>query len=828
MSFYEKDICEECGAFATCKTPKIGVLGKGGKRILIVGEAPTKKEDDLSDPLCNTASLYLKDALELVDVDLENDCWFVHATQCKPNSGGPSTTMINHCRQVLHKEIKKLKPRVVITLGQDALKVLIGDKTSGRANFTPFSKWVGWVIPDQDLETFVCPLNSPRYVLSEYKNPVIERKFVEGLDNAVKDRSFYKTNYQSEVFVTLDEQEAIKWMGNLLKKDTLAFDYETTGLKPQRAEQRILCVSFSDGLYAWSFPIFDTVEFHTALMRVLKSKRIRKVCANMYFEYIWTKQKLNYEINNMYFDTVLAAHVLDNRDGITGLKFQSYVRTGILGYDDSVDHYMKKTKEGEDKKSNNRLNCLDVAPIDELCTYCAMDSLLTMKIYEAQIIELKELDVERGYRLLHDSTLALADIHFNGLKIDEAVLDKNIATLDSMIGDLSYEIMADPVLAKWDGEEQFNYNSTKQMAHFLFDILGYTPTKFTTAGAPSTDKESLEAIPEEFVQKYLKMKKLEKLKTTYLLGTKREVVDGYIHPFIGLNAVKSYRASSQSPNYQNLPSHDKFAREMVLSPIVPRNDFIVAVDMTSWEVGVAYTAHKDPQMLEFLLDPKLDMHKRVGTYLFLCEESEVTKDMRQISKQAVFSLQYGAGVRTIAERTWKKDFTKEMKSFLSKRGIRNYKKYYDHVSAVVDKYWNELFSEYGKWCKANWDTYLTQGYLQSPLGLRYTTIMSYTNALNYASQGTAANLTLFSLTQINKYIKENKLKSKCILTIHDSIEWDVAENEYPELREVIKYWMGQGLKDTFPWLICPVRSEAEFSYNNYASVEHTEQLADVI
>lgn len=825
----EVNVCEKCDLYGSCKYGEFPVAGKGEQKILIVAEYPTKKEDDLGEMFYGQTYNYLRDALKMFKVNLEEDCWYVHGVRCKPpkkkGKAKIPANAYNNCRKKLLDTVAELKPKKIITLGQEALKVLIGHRTSGRANFTPFSKWVGWEIPDQELGTYVCPLNSPLHILRNYDHPVIERKFLEGLQEAVRIKSFYKTNYGNDVTVILEEEQAIKCLGDLLKKDILAFDYETTGLKPQRVGHKILCVSFSDGLHSWAFPIFDAVPFHRALMKVLKSKRIKKIAHNAVYEQYWTKQLLNYEVNNLFFDTALAAHVLDNRKGVPGLKMQTYLNFGILGYDNITEKFMNGCPEGEDKKSSNRFNLLEEMDLEDLCRYNAEDSLYTYKLYDIQVGKLQQLGVREGLDLLHESNMALTDVSFNGIKVNEKRLEENIRTLEDKIEELHQEIINDERLELWDGDESFNYNSSTQLAHMLFDILGYKPSSVTDKGQPSTDKEALEAIPERFVQKILERKQLDKLKTTYLLGTKREIVDGRIHPGFNMLGVSSFRCSSQNPNYQNLPAHDKFAREMVLSPIEPTNDFIVAIDEKSLEVMIGACYHKDPKMLEFLeLGDKADMHRTVSSKVFMVDEDRVTGDQRRVGKTINFASAYGSSAYNLAKTSWEKLFTKEMRAHMRSKGIKNFNQYKTHIDNVMRWYWEELFSEYGRWREVNWNKYLETGYTELKIGLKCTDFMRYTQANNFLIQGSAAQLVMFALSKVNDYIKKNKMKSKIMLYIHDSIELDVKEEEWPKLKEQVHYWMTKGIKDHFPWVIAPLGIELEYSFNNFSVVDKKEKL----
>jgi len=837
--FYEQEKvnhCEDCMLCDKTKSGEFPIIGLGEKRILIVGEHPTKKEDDLHEALITKPAEYLRDILQLVGIDLEKDCWYVNAIRCKPPmiKGKPSVpaTAFTHCRKKLHETIEELKPRNIITLGQDALKTLIGHKTSGRANFTPFSKWVGWEIPDQEFKAYIHPLNSPLYILRNYDHPVIERKFIQGLEKVKWDKSFFVSNYESDVFVILDEKEAIDCMTDLMSRDALAFDYETNSLKSAREESRILTVSFSDGMFSWAFPIFDTVPFHRALMRILRNKRIRKVCHNMKFEQNWTRAKLNYTIGNPFYDTMIAEHILDNRKGITGLKWLVYKNLGVIGYDNEVDQYMNSCKDGEDKKSGNRLNRLDEVDLHKLCYYNALDSLYTFKIYMIQDASFQsDYKSYEAFRLFMDITNAFADMEFNGIRINEDVVQRNIRKLKIRMNKLHEAIMNDPAIKLWDKDEPFNYNSSQQLAHMLFDILGHKPQKFTDKGLPSTDKESLEGINEAFVEYMLERKRLDKIKTTYLLGIQRETVNGRIHPGFSTHNVSSGRFSSQNPNFQNLAHHDKLAREMVLSCIEPTyketGGFICAVDMKSLETMIAAAYTGDPRLLEFINDPSSDMHRHVSARVFMVDESEVTKDMRQCGKTINFASAYGSGAYNLAITSWEKLMTPDMKALLRSKGIRNFNQFYAHMkNDVMEWYYGDLFKVYGKYKEDTWNNYLRDGYIRTKMGLKLVDPMRSTQTGNFPIQGTSAELVGWSLYNINKFISDNKLRSRICMYVHDSIEYDIfSEHEFKILKPVIHFFMTRGIVERFPWVNVPLAVEAEYSYDNFSKVDSVEKMS---
>ncbi len=106
-----------------------------------------------------------------------------------------------------------------------------------------------------------------------------------------------------------------------------AFDYETTGLKPHARGHRIKCasVAFSpDVVYAFMMP--GKKKDREPLIRFLRNRHIKKIASNIKFEEQWSNVRLGTEVKGWHWDTMLNAHVFDNRPGhITSIKFQAYV-----------------------------------------------------------------------------------------------------------------------------------------------------------------------------------------------------------------------------------------------------------------------------------------------------------------------------------------------------------------------------------------------------------------------------------------------------------------------------------------------------------------------
>jgi DNA polymerase I-like protein with 3'-5' exonuclease and polymerase domains len=157
----------------------------------------------------------------------------------------------------------------------------------------------------------------------------------------------------------------------------VAFDYETTGIKPHRKGHRIVCCSLCwDDSASYAFMLQG--EAIPALKKLLKSST-KKVAANMQYEDTWSRTLLGVQVNNWFFDTMLASHLIENRKGVCSLKFQAYANFGMGCYTDAVG-----LLKGE-RNDPNSLNGIDRIPEDSLLLYCGLDSLFEFKLAKKQL-----------------------------------------------------------------------------------------------------------------------------------------------------------------------------------------------------------------------------------------------------------------------------------------------------------------------------------------------------------------------------------------------------------------------------------------------------------
>lgn len=388
--------CARCKLSKTCLSPKIKPSGKGKKEILIIAEAPTEHDDDRGANFTGDCGTVLRRELKDHGIDLDNDCTLTTAVICRPPKGrGANKLEVASCRPNIMAAMEEHKPHLVILLGSLAVESLIGSRWNKDNKFN-IHKWRGFTIPDQKFKAWICPILDPKYVLRQRKQN--KTKFLAPAEFLFKqDIKAAVDLLDVEVPDYGDPAEHVKILSPDMAKDVLqkllddvnerrvSFDYETTGLKPHDPKHYIVSASicFEDNrAYAFSMDTGDD-ELEDLWCDFLTAEHILKAGANIKFEEMWGRTIYDVETTPWDFDVVLGAHVIDNRSGITGLKFQTYVQLGFSEYGDEMEPYLSA-------KGSNALNRAAKAPRKKLLLYNGMDSWFTHILAQQQIGEIYE------------------------------------------------------------------------------------------------------------------------------------------------------------------------------------------------------------------------------------------------------------------------------------------------------------------------------------------------------------------------------------------------------------------------------------------------------
>lgn len=376
--------CGACGLLDKCQSPKMSVDGRGEKKVLIVGEAPGRQEDEQGKPFVGDAGQCLSEVLGECDVDLRTDCYIYNALSCRPpNNAKPTIKQIDACRPRVFDIIESLKPDVIITLGGVALRSIMARWVRTEENFS-VNKWQGFQIPLQPLNCWICPNWHPSYIIRNPKDVVLKLLFKKNFQAAfdLEGKPWTKVpSYKDQVEVVYKPDLVAKALRKFQRnKMPVAFDYETNMLKPDRKQAQIVCCAVSDGELTISYPWMQ--EAIAATGELLQDPGVPKYGWNTAFEGRWTKKKLGHWVAGWTWDGMENTHLIDNRKGITSVKFQAMTNLGLPPWNEHIEPYLKA-------RGGNTENRIKQVNLDDLLTYCGVDALVEFLIARKQMDYLK-------------------------------------------------------------------------------------------------------------------------------------------------------------------------------------------------------------------------------------------------------------------------------------------------------------------------------------------------------------------------------------------------------------------------------------------------------
>ena len=376
--------CASCGLYKTVKSPKMKPFGNMKKGILNIGEAPGGTEDEKGKQWQGKMGKVLENMYGNLGIDLFEDCLNINAVNCRPmdksgNNRAPTPEEIGCCRKMVIETIRTAKPNLIVLLGSAAVESIIGSRW--KKDLGGIGKWHGWRIPDREFNAWICPVYHPSFV-QRAEEGATKTIWKTDLKTAL---SYYWTelpsvvNERTCVVLTSD----LKFLEN--PPNLVAIDYETTGLKPHSEGHQIVCAAIAvSETVAYSFLLPDE-QARKPLIKLLANPRIKKMAHNIKFEEAWSVARLGQSVKNWHWDSMQAAHLLDNRPDITGLKFQTYVNFGEPDYDSEVEPYIKtKNKDGNAK---NRIMELVATAKGRarLLEYCGLDALFEYRLAKRQM-----------------------------------------------------------------------------------------------------------------------------------------------------------------------------------------------------------------------------------------------------------------------------------------------------------------------------------------------------------------------------------------------------------------------------------------------------------
>ncbi|NLX62380.1 MAG: DNA polymerase I [Tissierellia bacterium] len=537
--------------------------------------------------------------------------------------------------------------------------------------------------------------------------------------------------------------------------------------------------------YYIDFSINNMDKFIDTFKKFFESSEVKKYGHAIKMD-VYALLTLGVDIQNIAFDTMIGQYLINpsqasysiNELGMEYLNYSGIDTEGLLG-------------KGKKKKSFKDIS------IDKRAEYITAYLNIVYKVIDPIMDLLKKQNmVKLYYDIELPLTQVLADMEFNGFKVDLDVLYRLKEDYEKEISKLTEEIY------QLAGVE-FNINSTKQLGEILFDKLNLPVIKRTKTGY-STDVEVLEKLKgqHEIVDKLLRYRQIVKLMSTYIGGL-INVVDkdtNKIHSTFNQTVTNTGRISSTEPNLQNIPIKTEEGREIRKAFIAEEGYVLVDADYSQIELRVLAHISQDPKLKEAFYNEE-DIHTKTASEVFKVSKEDVTPLLRSRAKAVNFGIIYG-----ISDYGLSKDLNisrQEAKEYIDNY-LDNYKMVKKYMEDIVKKGKEEGFVE----------TILNRRRYIPELKSRNFNIRSFGErvAMNTPIQGSAADIIKVAMVKVYKELKKRNLKSKLILQVHDELVVQAHKDEVDLVTNMVKDIMENCVK-----LDIPLKVDIKVGENWYGS-----------
>lgn len=575
-----------------------------------------------------------------------------------------------------------------------------------------------------------------------------------------------KTNYETHKTVPHEyklidnEEEMDRLCDFFMTKEFVSIDTETTSTDAIRAE--LVGLSFSvEENKAFYVPLPANREEALKYVRIFKplyeNDKILKIGQNI---------KYDYEVLNNYgvtlqgemFDTMIAHYLIQpelhhNMD---------YMAETLLGY--RTIHI----EELIGPKGKKQKNMRDLSPTD-ICEYAAEDADITLRLKHLLEPRLKELGLEELFWNIEMPLVrVLADMELNGVCLDTEALQETSRIFTDRMKQYEQEIYK-------EAGETFNIGSPKQVGDILFGKLQIMDKpKKTKTGQYVTSEEVLQSLEAKHpvVRNILNYRGMKKLLSTYIDALPKLINPrtGHIHTSFNQAQTATGRLSSSDPNLQNIPVRTDDGKEIRKCFIPEDGCLFFSADYSQIELRIMAHLSGDENMMEAFREGH-DIHRATAAKIWHEDIDKVTDAQRKKAKQANFGIIYGITTYGLAQRM----------------GIPN-----SEARELIQDYFH-TFPKVKAYMEQAKETARAKGYAETlfhrrrylpDINSRNATVRGFAerNAINAPIQGTEADIIKVAMVRIWKRFKEEGIRSKMILQVHDELNFSV----YPEEREQVE------------------------------------------
>ena len=386
----------------------------------------------------------------------------------------------------------------------------------------------------------------------------------------------------------------------------------------------------------------------------------------------------------------------------------------------------------------------------------------------------------------------LANMEINGISVKADVIDKLKNELNEKIVLLENKIHEEAGM-------DFNIGSHKQMGDVLYNKLMLPKGK--GKNAMSTSHEVLIKLRHlnPIIDDILDYRALTKLVSTYLETFNSYVMeDGKIHTIYKQTGTRTGRLSSVEPNLQNIPVRSEEGKQIRKAFIPSENSYLLSSDYSQIELRVLAHISNSRSLKNAFINGE-DIHTHVASDIFDVPENEVTKNMRRTAKAVIFGIVYGISGYGLGENL---DISpNEAKKYIEKY-LTLYPEVNEYMTEIVKKAKETSSVRTLLNRKRTIDELNNTNYMIRQMGERI--------ALNTPIQGTAADILKLAMIRIDEKLKEDNLKTKMLLQVHDELIFDVPDDELNIVIDIVREIMENVYK-----LSVPLKVEIDYGRDWY-------------
>ena len=464
-----------------------------------------------------------------------------------------------------------------------------------------------------------------------------------------------------------------------------------------------------------------------------------------------------------YFDVAVAHYLVQPEMSHDVARLAST----MLGYDTIAwESLIKSEGTSRTKRTINEI------PVEQLCDYACEQADMALRLKPLLLERIQELGMSELLRYVEFPLIeVLADMEMTGVRLNEAVLNDYKSVLEARVQALEKEIYE-------IAGTQFNISSPAQVGEILFDRLKIDDkVKKTKSGKYSTSEDVLQSLKAKnpIVNKILDVRGLRKLLSTYVEALPQLVNPrtGRIHTTYNQTVTATGRLSSTNPNMQNIPVRSDEGREIRRAFIPAEGNVFFSADYSQIELRLVADLSGDETMVN-AFNEGADIHTLTAARIYHKQLDEVLPIERSKAKTANFGILYGISAFGLSQRL---EITRAEAKMLIDGYFEMFPKVREYMDLAIAKgkeqeYVTTQFGRRRMLPDINSRNAIVRGF-------------SERNAINAPIQGTAADIIKIAMVHIFRRFKEENLRSKMIMQVHDELNFDVLPEELDRVSGIV-------------------------------------------